>query len=52
MIKNSTFIDKTHMAFHHVGNLINPVENEDFGCQYVEISENVNLGNSEILKNL
>ena len=28
--KSIRFIDKTHMAFHHVENLIKPVENEDF----------------------
>ena len=27
--KSITFIDKTHMAFRHVENLIKPVENED-----------------------
>ena len=34
--QNITFIDKTHMAFRHVENLIKHVGNEDSGLQNVK----------------
>ena len=54
--KSIRFMDKTHMAFCHVVNLIKPVENEDVGAPFSkmdpEISKSITFirGNEDVLR--